>query len=59
MKVKISEKQNTGMDEIYCSWYKCPKCKEEMITQSCHYCPYCGVELSWVDLLQEQKVGEK
>ena len=45
--VVIGEDQNMGVDEIYCDWYRCPKCKEESITRSSKFCPDCGVKLQW------------
>ena len=46
-KVKISEKNNIGKDEIYCNWYKCPKCRDVMIISSSRYCTNCGIKLIW------------
>ena len=46
-KVKISEKNNIGRDEIYCNWYRCPKCRDVMITSSSRYCTNCGIKLIW------------
>jgi hypothetical protein len=45
--VVIGEDQNIGVDEIFCDWYRCPKCKEESITRSSKFCPDCGVKLQW------------
>ena len=31
-----------GQDEVYCDWYKCKNCNDEMITSSSIFCPNCG-----------------
>ncbi len=45
--VSIGEAQNMGYDELYCVWYRCPKCKKEHIARFFRYCPVCGVQLQW------------
>jgi len=38
--------KESGMDEVYCMWYCCPKCGYDMIMISFKYCPNCGVKLN-------------
>jgi hypothetical protein len=45
--VVISEAQNIGEDELYTNWYRCPQCKDDMITRGSNFCPKCGVKLQW------------
>jgi hypothetical protein len=45
--VVISEAQNIGEDELYTNWYRCPQCKDDMITPRSNFCPKCGVKLQW------------
>lgn len=44
---KIGEKDNIGKDEAWCEWYKCPNCKDTMITCHQKYCGNCGVKFEW------------
>ena len=34
-------------DDIYTDFYKCPKCKGDMIIVGASYCQDCGVKLEW------------
>jgi hypothetical protein len=45
--VAIGEAQNTGKDEWWCDWYRCPKCDKAHIARWFRYCPDCGVQLQW------------
>jgi predicted RNA-binding Zn-ribbon protein involved in translation (DUF1610 family) len=45
--VVISEAQNMWVDELYTEWYRCPQCKDDMITRASNFCPKCGVKLQW------------
>jgi len=50
-KIKIGEQDSTGMDEWWCMWFRCPKCKAGSVSghiySSFKFCPDCGVELKW------------
>lgn len=41
-------KDDTGTDEWYCRWFRCPNCKKNWIYVQSNYCPNCGVKLKWV-----------
>ena len=45
--VPIGELQNTGHDEWYCKWYRCPNCEKNDIARWFIYCPNCGAKLQW------------
>ena len=45
--VPIGESQNTGHDEWYCKWYRCPKCEKNDIARWFSYCPNCDAKLQW------------
>ena len=45
--IEIGEKDNQGKDEVYCNWYKCPKCSDTMITHHQNFCGNCGIKLKW------------
>ena len=57
MKIKISDKDKSGMEEWWCMWYVCPNCKAGKkdedeyssghIYSSFKFCPDCGIELEW------------
>ena len=34
-----------GEDEIYCRWYTCDNCKDQMITPESNFCPNCGLKI--------------
>jgi hypothetical protein len=51
-KVKITNKDATGKDELYEMWYKCPKCSQRWISIEFKYCPGCGKEIIWKILVQ-------
>jgi predicted RNA-binding Zn-ribbon protein involved in translation (DUF1610 family) len=38
--------EEAGVEEVYCMWYYCPKCGDDMIKRSFEYCPNCGIKLS-------------
>lgn len=40
-------RQQVGADELYTTWYVCPKCKGALIISSFSFCPLCGVRLEW------------
>jgi hypothetical protein len=45
--VSIGEAQNTGEDEWWCDWYRCPRCDRANIAYDFRFCPNCGVQLQW------------
>jgi len=45
--VIVSNKDSIGKDEWWCTWYKCPNCKNTSIATSFTYCPDCGTKLKW------------
>ena len=48
--IKISYiKDDTGKDEWWCNWFKCPNCKKDDIMCEFNFCPKCGVKLKWID----------
>lgn len=42
MKEKLT---SIGKDELYCEWFKCPKCSESNIAEFFNYCPDCGYDV--------------
>ena len=47
--IEISvERDEQEEDEVYCCWYKCPKCSDTNIRRSSNFCPNCGVKLTWI-----------
>lgn len=47
-KVEITTIQEVGRDEIYCVWFKCNSCEDEMITSESKFCPNCGKKIKVV-----------
>jgi hypothetical protein len=45
--VCIGGPQNTGYDEWYDQWYRCPSCGKTNIARSFGWCPDCGTKLQW------------
>ncbi len=45
--IEISEVDNTGKDEVWCDWYKCPNCKDTGIISGQNFCGECGGKLKW------------
>jgi hypothetical protein len=45
--VKITGDDYDGKDEMYCDWYKCPKCYTPEIAIGFKYCPMCGEKIEW------------
>jgi len=45
--VIITEKECVGTDEVYCDWFRCPKCGKDDIANFCNYCPTCGVKIEF------------
>ena len=43
----IEDKDWYCCDDIYTDFYKCPKCKGDMIIVGASYCQDCGVKLEW------------
>ena len=41
------QKDHYDKDEIYCDWYKCPKCGDTYLRSCDNYCGHCGVKLNW------------
>jgi hypothetical protein len=37
--------KNIGKDELYCEWFRCPKCDGTDITEDSNFCPNCGLDL--------------
>ena len=45
--VVIGEAQSEGREEVWCDWYRCPKCNKSNIARGYSFCPDCGVKLQW------------
>ena len=45
--IKITDVEYVSRDEVYCDWYKCLNCKDDMITENQNYCGNCGSKLKW------------
>lgn len=39
------ELENLGEDELWCYWFRCPKCKDENVRKYLRFCPNCGFDL--------------
>ena len=46
-KIKITDNEFVGFDEISGDFYKCPNCKEDFLLVWFKYCPICGKKLKW------------
>ena len=46
--------RSVGMDERYCEWYVCMKCKFDLILGGFTYCPSCG---RFIDRVVAKRVG--
>ena len=46
-KITITDKDSTGQDEWWCTWFRCRNCKENWLYVKFKYCPNCGKELVW------------
>lgn len=44
--IVLTEKDYIGKEEVYCGWYKCPKCGGGNIGYSYKHCPDCGVKVT-------------
>lgn len=50
MTEEIKINSNEGFkDEIFCTWYQCLECKNDMIMRESNYCPGCGKKIIWTD----------
>jgi rRNA maturation protein Nop10 len=43
----ITKNDENCIDEIYCMFYKCPKCGSELVIRDFDYCPGCGNKLKF------------
>jgi len=43
--MKTTKIMSAGEDEIYCEWFRCLNCSDEMITNESNYCPNCGLKI--------------
>lgn len=51
--VALTEKDYIGKEEMWCGWYKCPKCGNTNIAYGFQFCPDCGIKISY-----EEKVNK-
>lgn len=52
---KITKKQSTGKDEMYCEWFSCPSCKKKFVIQTeWNYCPNCGIKLEFSKSIKKE-----
>jgi len=47
--VTMSENDYYCKDELYCGFYKCPKCGSTYVMKKFNFCPDCGIRLVWSD----------
>jgi hypothetical protein len=46
-KIIVADKDSTGKDEWWCTWFICRNCKKNWLYMEFNYCPNCGKELVW------------
>jgi len=54
--MKAVKPKEIGEDELYTTFYSCPKCGGDRITVSSNYCPGCGAKLCWPEEAKMKKV---
>ena len=51
--IRITKDTSFRLDEWYCNWYQCFKCKAFHIMIRFNYCPKCGIPIIWELTLEE------
>jgi len=44
-----------GEDELYCEFFQCPKCGNEMVMQGAKFCSKCGRKINWIEHKADKK----
>jgi transcription initiation factor IIE alpha subunit len=53
--VTITDAHDTGYDEACGHWFRCPKCKKDLIMIGFNFCPNCGIGIKYVEQKESYK----